>query len=70
MQGKDRVRAAKQGVLRGVSIMNHGLPNGQGWIGAAHRFYDWTLGCISVTGEEIDEIFKLVPVCTPVEIRP
>lgn len=50
--------------------MNHGLPNGQGWIGAAHRFYDWTLGCISVTGEEIDEIFKLVPVCTPVEIRP
>ena len=36
--------------------MIHGLPNGRGWI--------------AVTDEEIDEIFKLVPVGTPVEIRP
>jgi murein L,D-transpeptidase YafK len=67
---EDRARAAKLGVSPGGSIMIHGLPNGEGWIGAAHRLYDWTLGCIAVTDEEIDEIFKLVPVDTPVEIRP
>jgi murein L,D-transpeptidase YafK len=66
----DRKRAAKLGVSPGGSIMIHGLPNGEGWIGAAHRLMDWTLGCIAVTNEEIDEIFPLVPVGTPVEIRP
>jgi murein L,D-transpeptidase YafK len=67
---EDRKRAAKLGLPPGGAIMIHGLPNGQGWVGAAHRLYDWTLGCIAVTDEEIDEIFKLVPVGTPVEIRP
>jgi murein L,D-transpeptidase YafK len=67
---EDRKRAAKLGVSPGGSILIHGLPNGKGWIGAAHRLYDWTLGCVAVTDEEIDEIFKLVSVGTPVEIRP
>jgi len=67
---EDRARAAKMGVSPGGAIMIHGLPNGEGWLGAAHRLYDWTLGCIAVTDEEIDEIFTLVPVGTPVEIRP
>jgi len=66
----DRVRAAKLGVSPGGAIMIHGLPNGMGWIGAAHRLYDWTLGCVAVTDEEIDEIWYLVPVGTPVAIRP
>jgi len=39
-------------------------------LGAAHRLYDWTLGCIAVTDSEIEEIWKLVPAGTPVEIRP
>jgi len=67
---EDRMRAAKLGVSPGGAIMIHGLPNGMGWVGAAHRLYDWTLGCIAVTDDEIDEIWKLVPVGTPVEIRP
>jgi len=29
-----------------------------------------TLGCVAVTDEEIDEIWNMVPVGTPVEIRP
>lgn len=66
---EDRMRAAKLGVPPGGAIMIHGLPNGKGWVGAGHRFYDWTLGCIAVTNEEIDEVWKLVPVGTPVEIR-
>jgi murein L,D-transpeptidase YafK len=67
---EDRKRAAKLGVSPGGSILIHGLPNGKGYIGAAHRLYDWTLGCIAVTDEEIDEIWELVAVGTPVEIRP
>jgi len=67
---EDRARAAKLDVPPGGAIMIHGLPNGMGWLGAAHRLYDWTLGCIAVTDEEIDEIWNLVPVGTPVEIRP
>ena len=68
--GDDRRRAAKLGVARGGDIMIHGLPNGKGWIGPVHRSFDWTLGCIAVTDAEIEEIWKLVPVGTPVEIRP
>jgi len=67
---EDRKRAARLGVAPGGAIMIHGLPNGMGWIGGVHRLYDWTLGCIAVTDEEIDEIWNLVPVGTPVEIRP
>jgi murein L,D-transpeptidase YafK len=67
---EDRKRAAKLGVAPGGDIMIHGLPNGKGWIGAGHRMYDWTLGCVAVTNQEIEEIWKLVPVGTPVEIRP
>jgi murein L,D-transpeptidase YafK len=67
---EDRKRAARLGVSPGGSILIHGLPNGKGYIGAAHRLYDWTLGCIAVTDEEIDEVWKLVAVGTPVEIRP
>jgi murein L,D-transpeptidase YafK len=67
---EDRKRAARLGVPPGGDIMIHGLPNGKGYIGAAHRLYDWTLGCIAVTDSEIEEIWKLVKVGTPVEIRP
>ncbi|HTM15980.1 MAG TPA: L,D-transpeptidase family protein, partial [Terracidiphilus sp.] len=67
---EDRRRAARQGVSPGGAIMIHGLPNGKGWVGARHRLFDWTLGCIAVTDEEIDEVYTLVPVGTPVEIRP
>jgi murein L,D-transpeptidase YafK len=67
---EDRSRAARLGVSPGGAIMIHGLPQGEGWIGAAHRLKDWTLGCIAVTDDEIDEIWNLVPIGTPVEIRP
>jgi len=67
---EDRRRAEKLGVSPGGSILIHGLPNGKGYIGAMHRLYDWTLGCVALTDEEIDEVWELVPVGTPVEIRP
>src|ERR1700687_1621600 len=45
----DRAQARKLGVAPGGDIMIHGLPNGQGHIGKAHRLTDWTEGCIAVT---------------------
>jgi murein L,D-transpeptidase YafK len=66
----DRERAHKLGVSPGGDIFIHGLPNGYGLIGAAHRAHDWTDGCIAVTDQEIEEIWKLVDNGTLIEIRP
>ena len=66
----DRERAEQLGVPPGGDIMIHGQPNGDGWIGAIHRTGDWTRGCVAVTDAEIEEIWRLVPDGTPVEIRP
>jgi murein L,D-transpeptidase YafK len=66
----DRDQARKLGVSPGGDIFIHGLPNGYGFIGAAHRARDWTDGCVAVTDQEIEEIWKLVDNGTPVEIRP
>lgn len=66
----DRERARRLGVSPGGDIEIHGLGDKYGWVGSAHRRFDWTDGCIAVTNEEIDEIFGLVRVGTPVEIRP
>jgi murein L,D-transpeptidase YafK len=68
--GEDRARAQKAGVDPGGDIVVHGLPNGVGWIGSAHRMRNWTDGCIAVTNEEMDEIWRSVPDGTPIEIRP
>jgi len=66
----DRAHAHKLGISPGGDIMLHGLPNHYGWIGSAHRTHDWTDGCIAVTNEEIDEIWRAVADGTPIEIRP
>jgi len=51
-------------------VFIHGLPNGFGWLGRHHLAIDWTDGCIAVTDEEMDEIWRAVPDGTPIEIRP
>ena len=65
----DTKAADARGEDPGGMIMIHGMRNGLGWIGAAHRLMDWTDGCIAVTNEEIREIWSLVPNGTPIEIR-
>jgi murein L,D-transpeptidase YafK len=67
---QDRSHAAKQGVSPGGDIFIHGLPNGYGWIGTAHRAKDWTDGCIALTNREMDEIWRAVPDGTPIDIKP
>ena len=67
---KDRKRAKELGVSPGGDIMIHGIKNGFSWVGDLHREVDWTKGCIAVTDEEIEEIERLAPNGTIVEIRP
>ena len=67
---EDRRRARERGVRPGGDIMIHGLPNGMGALGSAHRLRDWTDGCIAVTNDEIEEIWRVVPNGTRIEIRP
>jgi len=67
---QQRASARKQGFSPGGDVFVHGLPNGYGFVGASHRLKDWTDGCIAVTNEEIDEIWRAVPDGTPIEIRP
>ena len=67
---KDKKRAKELGVSPGGDIMIHGIKNGFSWVGDLHTEVDWTKGCIAVTDEEIEEIDKLAPNGTIVEIRP
>lgn len=66
----DRERARKLGIRPGGNIEIHGLDSKYSWVGSLQRQLDWTDGCIAVTNPEIDEIWQMVPIGTPVEIRP
>ena len=66
---RDKNRAKELGVSPGGDIMIHGIKNGFSWVGDAHTAVDWTKGCIAVTDEEIEEISKLAPNETIVEIQ-
>ncbi len=50
--------AKKFGVNPGGDIMPHGFPKEYAWVGKAHTLHDWTDGCVAVTDEEMDEIWK------------
>ena len=66
----DRARARKRGASPGGDIMIHGLGREFSFLGPLQWKTDWTDGCVAVTNEEIDEIWRLVPVGIMVEIRP
>ncbi len=67
---KDKMRAKEIGVFPGGDIMIHGIKNGFSSVGASHAEVDWTKGCIAVSNQEMEEIYKFVPNGTTVEIRP
>ncbi|BBO66927.1 transpeptidase [Desulfosarcina alkanivorans] len=66
----DSMRARDRGVRPGGDIMIHGIKNGFSPVGTSHAESDWTQGCIAVTNQEMEEIYKLVPDGTLVEITP
>ena len=59
----DRAQAQARGVDPGGDIMIHGkTPPGYS--------RDWTDGCIALTDQQIEEVWRLVPVGTPIIISP
>lgn len=54
----------------GSDIMIHGLGSKYHYFGKFHRFYDWTEGCIAVTDDEIDQIYKATKVGVDIIITP
>ncbi len=66
----DYMSARKRGVSPGGDIMIHGLSARLKKAERDHRYLDWTNGCIAVTDDEIEELWRLVPDGTPIEIRP
>lgn len=64
----DRANAANFLRRPGGDIFIHGRgPEGNA---LASKKRDWTAGCIAVTDQEIEEIFAMVPMGTPIIINP
>ena len=68
---KDDIENSKRlGKPPGGDVKIHGIRNKIGFIGKFHRWFDWTLGCIAVTDNEIDELYNAVKIGTQIEIKP
>lgn len=66
----DLKRARGEGLDPGGAIMIHGVEKHFAWLGSLQHLVDWTDGCIAVSNPEIEEVWRMVPVGTPVEIKP
>ena len=64
----DRAFAAAYGRSPGGDIFIHGQPNA--FLGRPTLRNDWTAGCIAVADAEIEELWRITPTGTQVEIRP
>ncbi|MCO8144669.1 L,D-transpeptidase family protein [Rhodovulum tesquicola] len=65
---EDRANAERAGVNPGGDIFIHGQPPG---IPRDRRLgHDWTAGCIALSNAEMDELWRVVPLGTPVDILP
>ena len=65
----DRARAAAEHLSPGGDIMIHGITTQFEYLGAMQADSDWTYGCIALSNPELDEVSRLVPIGTPIEIR-
>lgn len=64
---EDRAFAAQQGRSPGGDIFLHGQPNS---LPFGRVPGDWTDGCIALSNDEIEELWRIVPDGTVIEIRP
>ncbi|MGB7320589.1 MAG: L,D-transpeptidase [Albidovulum sp.] len=67
-QHDDILRARAGGYSPGGDIFIHGQPNAL--FGKATLRHDWTEGCIALSDAEIEEIWRITPIGTAIEIRP
>jgi murein L,D-transpeptidase YafK len=66
----DVAHARSLGVDPGGEIMIHGLPNTPRRAEASYSGTDWTDGCIAVSNSDMIDLWRLITVSTPIEIRP
>jgi murein L,D-transpeptidase YafK len=65
----DRARATAEHLPPGGDIMIHGIIKQYEYLGTMQANSDWTYGCIALSNPELDEVSRLVPIGTPIEIR-
>ena len=65
-----KARSDSLGVDPGGDIMIHGLPPTFSDAGKEHRVIDWTNGCVALSNQEIEELWRAAPDGTPVHIKP
>ena len=66
---QDLICATARHVSAGSDIEIHGLPNGHAST-EYHPGTDWTAGCIALTDAEIEELWRITPVGTVIEVKP
>ena len=65
---QDVARAASVGRSAGSDIFIHGRgPEGNAKVGSK---WDWTAGCITVSDDEVEDVYAMVRDGTPIQIRP
>lgn len=67
---QDIAAAKSRGVEPGGLIMVHGQKDGFGWLAPLAQWFNWTDGCIAVSNQDMDTIWKAVDVGTTIEILP
>ena len=67
---QDLANAKAKGVDAGGMIMIHGQRNGFGWAAKLTQLKDWTNGCIALHNQDMQEVWDLVKIGTPIEILP
>lgn len=67
---KDIANAKKKGVSAGSAIMIHGQKNGYAMFQSQTQKFNWTLGCIALTNEDMDALWSKVDVPITIEIKP
>jgi len=67
---RDMLRARRNRLTPGGSIMIHGLPNELRREPTYYEKRDWTDGCIAVSDSDMLEIWLMTPPDTPIDILP
>jgi len=61
--------AKHKGKQAGGDIKIHGFPNGDESVKPGEAIEDWTYGCIAVSNESIEELYKIIEINTPINIK-
>jgi len=67
---EDQLRANALGINPGGLIMIHGQSPNSSHSAKKIQQYNWTDGCIAITNQQMDELWRSIRVGTPIEIWP